>query len=838
MRPLFPRWLTTSLVLLAASLGELTGALAADDDLFQQVKPILEANCGRCHAGAEARAELRVTSREELLKGGESGPAIDLQSPGDSLLISAVSYDGFEMPPTGKMPQAKIDAVVAWVKAGAPWPAGQTLAIEHASHGPPQINDETRNHWSFRALQKPEPPPVKHVDRVSNPIDAFVLAKLEANGFSLSPETDRRTLIRRLTYDLTGLPPTPAEVEAFADDASPKAYENLVERLLASPQYGEQWGRQWLDVVRYAETNSFERDNAKPYVWRYRDYVIRAFNDDKPYDQFIREQLAGDELDEVTPESIIATGYYRLGLWDDEPADPELAFYDGLDDIAATTAQAFLGLTMNCARCHDHKLDPIPIRDYYSFVAFFRNVRHYGQRADATVYDASVRSIATPDDDAKQADEVAAWRDRVKALDRTIAAFEEAARPKLQGGEKDDFKSESVRLNVLRRHVGTLFSEAEFASYVTARRERDRLKRSPPLSAEQALCVKENGRDVPPTHILLRGSPQAPGDEVHPAFPAVLSPPTPSIQVPPTGESSGRRRALADWIASPANPLTARVMVNRVWQGHFGRGLVRSTNNFGLQGDAPTHPELIDWLAAEFMERGWSVKDLHRLIVMSSTYRQSSRHTPPAIGPDPLASDPQNDLLWRFDMRRLKAEEVRDSMLAVTGSLNTSAMYGPSIYVPIEEEVLAGQSRPGYGWGKSSAEDQRRRAIYIHIKRSLQVPILAAFDAADTDFTCPVRFASTQPTQALGMINGAFANEQAAKLASVAMANVRGGNDPAPQVRFMLERVTQRPATDSEIERGLHLIRDLQITHGQSREQALQTFALAALNLNEFLYLD
>ncbi|HVJ68722.1 MAG TPA: PSD1 and planctomycete cytochrome C domain-containing protein [Caulifigura sp.] len=831
-----PRSLSFALGVLCLAIT--ASSTQAEDDLFKAVKPILEGSCVRCHSGAEAKAGLRVTSREELLKGGESGPAVDLQSPGDSLLISAVTYDGFEMPPTGKMPQAKIDAVIAWVKAGAPWPAGAHLTFEQKSHGPPQVNEQTKSHWAFRALKKPEPPKVAHPDRVANPIDAFVLAKLEAKGFTLSPEADRRTLIRRLTYDLIGLPPTPAEVEAFVNDSSPKAYENLVERLLASPQYGEQWARQWLDVVRYAETNSFERDNPKPYVWRYRDYVIKAFNDDKPYDQFVRQQLAGDELPEVTPEALIATGYYRLGLWDDEPADPDMAFYDGLDDIAATTAQAFLGLTMNCARCHDHKLDPIPIKDYYSFVAFFRNVKHYGKRSDDSVLEASVRAIPSPDAEAKHAAELAAWREKLEGLDKKIAAFEDAARPKLVGGESDDFKSESVRENILKRHVGEFITEAEFNEYASARKDRERLKRRPPKSGEQALVVKENGSTVPATHILLRGSPMAPGDEVTPAFPTILTPPTPTITAPASGESSGRRLALANWIASPDNPLTARVMVNRVWQGHFGRGLERSTNNFGLQGDAPTHPELIDWLASEFMARGWSIKALHRLIVMSNTYRQSSRHVAPASGPDPLAVDPQNDLLWRFDMRRLKAEEVRDSMLAVTGSLNTAAMYGPSVYVPIEDEVLAGQSRPGYGWGKSSAEDQKRRAIYIHVKRSLAVPILAAFDAADTDFTCPVRFASTQPTQALGLINGAFANEQAGKLAALARQSVPDANNLPGRVQFMLERVTQRPATKEEVERGLSLIQDLQQTHAQSAEQALQTFALAALNLNEFLYLD
>jgi hypothetical protein len=826
-----------AVVLLWTSFASAEDAAVGGDLFTTQVKSILESHCAKCHSGAEPKGGLKLTSRESILAGGESGPAVDLASVNDSLLLSAVNYDGYEMPPTGKLPQEKIDALTEWVKGGMVWPEGQTLAIDEDHAGPPQVNETTKNHWAFRPLERPEPPTVAHPEWVLNPIDAFVLKRLEDKGLSPSPPADRRTLIRRVTYDLIGLPPTPEEVEAFAKDPDPRAYEKLIDRLLDSPHYGEQWGRQWLDVVRYAETNSFERDNPKPFVWRYRDWVIRAFNNDKPYDRFIIEQLAGDELDQVTPDSIIATGYYRLGLWDDEPADPEMAFFDELDDIAATTAQGFLGLTMNCARCHDHKLDPIPTRDYYSFLAFFRNVRHYGARSDESVAEASLRSIASPEEQQRFAGELAAYRTRLEELAAQIDVIESDVRNRLPGGEIDDFKSEGARETILRKHIGELITQESFDSYRELRKERSRMQRHAPRSAELALCVTEKGTEAPPTFILLRGSPKAEGDEVQPAFPQVLSPPEPRIERPASGESTGRRRALAEWIASPENPLTARVAVNRIWHGHFGRGIVRSTSNFGLQGDPPTHPELINWMAAEFLAQNWSIKSLHRLMLTSNTYRQSSVYVPPGAGqPDPLAIDPQNDLMWRFDMRRLRSEEVRDSILAANGRLDVETMFGPSVFVKIPKAVLAGQSIPGYGWGEATPDDERRRSIYIHSKRSLQVPLLAAFDMADTDFTCPVRFSSTQPTQALGLLNSEFANEEAQAFAD--FAKKEAGATTLDQVRFILERVCQRPATGTEIARGLDLIDDLQQEFHQSPEAALKNFCLLALNLDEFLYLD
>ena len=813
-------------------------ALAADDRtesdrlqaFHEEVLPILQKNCLKCHSGEEPKGGLELTSRNAILTGGDSGPAVDADDPEASLLIEAINYESFEMPPTGKLPAESIAILTAWVKQGAPMPDGEIdVEVEHA--GPPQVNEQTRNHWSFRALERPDVPTVSHAEWIANPIDAFVLSRLESAGLTPAPPADRRTLMRRVHYDLLGLPPTPEGVAAFAADDSPDAYEQLIERLLDSPHYGEHWARYWLDIVRYAESNSYERDNPKPFVWRYRDYVIDAFNNDKPYDRFIREQLAGDELPDATAETIIATGYYRLGLWDDEPVDAELAFYDGLDDIAATTAQAFLGLTMNCARCHDHKLDPISQHDYYSFISFFRNIRHYGVRADETVFAASVRDISTPEQRAAFDAERIAHEQRVAELRTELDAVENEIRPHLAGGEKDDFQDDAVRLRIIEKQIGRHITQDAFDEYARRRKEWTDLRNFPPQSAHQALCIKEHGAECPPTFLLARGSPKAKGEEVLPAFPVVLSPPEPHIAVPEDGESCGRRLALANWIADPANPLTARVMANRIWQWHFGRGIVRSPNNLGLQGDAPTHPQLLDWLASEFIARGWSIKEMHRLILTSNTYRMSSPGQ--SAG---LEQDPQNDLFWRFDMRRLRAEEIRDSILAVNGSLNLDKMHGPSIYEVIPAEVLAGQSRPGHGWGESSPADRRRRSIYIHVKRSLAVPLLAAFDAADTDFTCPVRFATTQPTQALTLLNSEFVGSEARVFAEFVRENA--GDERRDQVALLLGRVTQRPPNENEITRGVELMELLETDHGLSRADALRYYCVLALNLNEFVYLD
>ena len=608
--------------------------------------------------------------------------------------------------------------------------------------------DPRRSHWAFQAIRKQVPPvhlAADPSDAPANPIDAFIAQRLRDKGLPIPKAASRRALIRRVTYDLTGLPPTLEQVEAFVHDASPQAWEHLIDRLLESPHYGEKWGRHWLDLVRFAETNSYETDEAKPHAWRYRDYVIRAFNADKPYDRFIREQLAGDELPDGGAEGLIATGYYRLGIWDNDPADRELALYDQLDDLVATTGQVFLGLTVDCARCHDHKIDPISQRDYYALLSFFRNIHPY----------------------------------------RNGGATDEVPLP----GEKQ----------------------------------------------AKALAVTEPGTVAPVTHLLRRGNPASPGEAVEPGFLSVLGSSSPVIAPPPSGRSSGRRRVLADWIAAPDNPLTARVIVNRVFQHHFGRGLVRTPSDFGIQGTAPTHPELLDWLAGHFVQDGWSLKRLHRLILTSQSYQASATPTAEA-----LKADPANDLFSRFEMRRLTAEEIRDSVLWV-GGLGNPRMYGPGMYVALPKEVLASQSVPGKGWGDSPKVEQARRSIYIHVKRSLLSPVLLSFDLAETDRSTPVRFATTQPTQALGMLNGAFFNEQARILADRIRAEV--GSEPREQVRReqvrrVLHRVTSRPPSDREISQSVALLQSLTSEEGLGATAALDAFCLLAFNLNEFLYLE
>ena len=807
------------------------GSTNAEGTVFftREVKPILEQNCLTCHSGDTPMGNLKLTGRGDLLKGGLNGPALSLKKPDESLLLKAVRYHGPKMPPSGRLPQPQIETLIRWVKMGAPWPAD--AANEMPAHvGPPQVNAETKRFWSFLPVRRPKPPVILNAkSNTRNPIDAFVLKRLETAGLTPNPPASRTALLRRVTYDLTGLPPTPEEVRAFLADKSPNAYEKVVDRLLASPRYGEKWGRHWLDLVRFAETNSYERDGHKPNAWRYRDYVIQAFNADKPYDQFVLEQLAGDELPGRSPEKMIATGYYRLGLWDDEPVDHLQALYDDLDDIVSTTGQVFLGLTVGCARCHDHKIDPVPAKDYYRLLAFFNGVMRYGVRSPQSVYEASQRPIVPEAEARRYREAIAAYQGKLKANRDETAGLEKKVAADLTPVEKEEFQYEERRAPILKKRVPRLLTQAEFDRYTALRTERQELEKSPPAGIDTALCVTEE-RQPRETCVLMRGNPHVRGEKVEPGFLSVLSPPQPDIRKPEDGDSSGRRLALARWIVSPSNPLTARVMANRIWHYHFGRGIVRTTSNFGFQGSKPTHPELLDWLASELVRQGWRLKPLHRQILLSNTYRMSSQPNPRA-----LAKDPENDLFWRFDMRRLQAEEIRDSLLAVNGSLNLK-MGGPSIYPTMPEAVLAGQSMPGAGWGKSTPEEECRRSVYIYVKRSLITPIIASFDGPETDFTCPVRFATTQPTQALGMLNSDLLNRQARVFA--ASLRKQAGSDPAAQVKLGLWRVLQRTPTQKEIARGVKLITAMQQEPNVKPEDALNYFCVVALNLNEFLYLD
>lgn len=927
-------------------------------DFGRQIQPILAKRCYACHGPDKAEGGLRLNQRELAFEKLESGKqavvAKDIEH--SELLRRILSKDeSDQMPPEGpRLTQTQIDLLSRWIKEGAEW----------------------KEHWAFVPPVVQQPPAVKDTKWVVNPIDAFILGKLEKNGLSPAAPADKTALLRRVTYDLIGLPPTPEEVEAFLADKSPEAYERVVDRLLKSDRYGEQWARHWLDVVRYADTNSFERDGPKPNAWRYRDYVIRSFNADKPYNQFVREQLAGDELPETGSDGIIATGFYRLGQWDDEPADRLLALYDGFDDIITTTSQGFLGLTVNCARCHDHKIDPITQADYYSMLSFFQGVTPNGNP------NPQVERAIFESEEAKAAYDVSLKQHREK-LDQTqarISAIEKSFRDRLSNQDQnldqpdmddleyrfyrdtweklpnfDGLKAETtakmerpffdispatrefsfgfvfvgtlkvptdgeytffldsddgsrltvdgkeiilhdgihgtgspkvakinlrqgrtpIRLDyfqgpsgakelivkwsgpgfdqrylsamteegvkladrrgkrrdfvaLMKSQGSTVLGADRHKEYTALASELEELKKIKP-AASYALCVTETGPTPADTFILKRGNPQAQGEKIIPTYLSPLG--GGKAAIPSVGpNSSGRRLALANWIVSPENRLTSRVMVNRIWQHHFGRGIVRSPNNFGLLGDNPTHLELLDWLAGAFVQGGWQMKPLHKLILMSNTYRMSSRGNAAAQSKDPL-----NNLFWRYDMRRLSAEEVRDSVLAVDGRLNP-AMYGPGIFPDISDEVKAGQSVPGQGWGKSTPEEQARRSIYVHVKRSMVLPILSDFDFADTDSSCAARFVTTQPTQALAMLNGKFLNDQAAEFAK--RLRKEAGDDLKSQVKLGYRLALCHEPDAKLVDRGLTLIDALQKKHGKTADQALDQFCLMVLNLNEFMYLD
>ncbi|MCO8124385.1 PSD1 and planctomycete cytochrome C domain-containing protein [Stieleria sp. TO1_6] len=799
--------IATTLMFLSGTIG-----LAADDpiDFQKQVQPILAKKCYACHGPDEAEGGLKFTSREAAFAETDSGGFAIV--PGDAessyLLERITAEDEYErMPPEGDpLTEDEIALIRGWIEQGAAW----------------------ENHWAFEPLTKPAPPELSHLSGETHPIDAFVLDSLHQAGLQANPAAEKPELLRRVYYDLIGLPPSKSEVDAFVADTSPDAFKNVVEKLLASQHYGERWGRHWLDLVRYAETNSFERDGPKANAWKFRDFVIRSFNEDKPYDQFVREQLAGDELIDVTPETLTATGYYRLGIWDDEPADPLQARFDALDDIILTTGQVFFGLTMNCARCHDHKIDPIPQKDYYSMLSFFEDITPYAERGDATSYNQI--DISSDQLKARYADND---RQRLQ-LEKDIHEIEQIGIAKMSGPDQRATEgNKRDRNRVLRAKLQSNLDSQQWDQYTeyqqALKKNQQELRQLPPR--EQVMGLAQYRKVDEPTYVLFRGSPHSPSDEVGPAFPTLFESPKPELPSiePSTDSSSKRRLLLAEWITDPENRLTSRVMANRIWQYHFGRGIVESSNNFGQLGTPPTHPRLLDYLANRFIESGWSVKAMHRLILSSQTYQMSSRGNP-----ESLAADPANSLFWRFDPRRLSAEEIRDSILAANGSLNRD-VYGPSVYPELSAEVLAGQSKPGSGWGKSSPSQQNRRSVYIHVKRSLITPMLSAFDFPDPDQTCEARFMTLQPAQALSLLNGDFAAKQAQKLAdSVHAADI----EDSELVRRVIPAVLSREATDAEIADGVELIESLQTVHGLSEAKADQLYCLSVMNWNEFLFVD
>jgi len=738
-------------------LGMRTAAAppASDAVFTQQVEPILARHCASCHANGKKKGGLEIGSLAQLLAGGPSGPLLVPGKASESLVVHVLSPKGQpHMPPKGQLTSDEIGTLKKWIDG---------LKPSNVTAGK-VITDQDRAHWAFRPLAAVQPPP-SSAPWVQSPIDAFILTQLHAAKLKPAPEATRLELIRRAWFDLIGLPPTPAEVEALLADRSPDWYEKMIDQLLASPHYGARWGRHWLDLARYAESNGIGEDKDRPNAWRYRDYVIDSFNADKPYGLFIREQLAGDEIDPTNPAALVATGFCRHAPTVDviRAQDTEKYRIEELDDVITTTASVFMGLTLGCARCHDHKYDPVTQADYYRFLAVFNST---------------------------------------KKLDIPLAkdATAPAEPPMVAGGVKT-VKQDAAKLPSL-------------------------------------MTIGDIGASPRKTTMLWRGDVRNPGPEVQPGVPEVLTRQPLTFPKPAAGvKSTGRRKEFADWLADPANGLTWRVMANRVWQYHFGRGIVDSSSNFGVNGDRPTHPELLEWLASILVANEGRLKPLHKAIMMSSTYRQAARHDEAAA-----KLDPDNRLLWRMSRRRLEAEPIRDSMLAVSGRLNL-AMGGPSIRPRIHPNLLAGNQMTRWPTVAKEGPEHWKRSIYIYVKRSLGMPMMDLFDAPTPTQSCSKRTESTVPTQALLLMNGEFLNEQAAYFAQ--RVQQHAGADVTQQVDRAVWLALSRPADPAERAQLAAFVRQQAEKHQTGKRTAAEASQLALTDLchvllscNEFVYVN
>jgi hypothetical protein len=683
-------------------------------DLFAEASSIIVCRCLECHQQGKPSGGLVLATMEGLQAGGDSGAVIDPDDPAASYLLDRVR--GGEMPPPlrgvpQQLPEQELRVLEEWIAAGADWPEGRILDLYE------QTTDVRagRDFWSLRPVHRPEVPAAAAAGDSQHPVDRFIRAQLTEQDLTPAPTADRRTLIRRVYNDLIGLPPTAAQIAAFEHDTDPHAWERLIDELLASPHFGERWARYWLDLVRFAETSGYERDQPKPFAWKYRDWVVRAVNDDLPYDRFVIMQLAGDELPRRTDDDLIATGFLRLGTWNDEPNDPEDYQYERLEDLVHAASSAFLGMSVKCARCHDHKFDPIPQEDYYRMAAAF-------------------------------------WPGPIAARDREL----------LGGPSADE------------------------------------------LGAPGVLGWTDITTAPAPLHLLKNGERHHPQQQVAAASLTFWSAGYREFEPPAADARTTRRRLqLAQWIAAPAHPLTARVIVNRLWQHHFGAGLVRSPNNFGFTGDAPTHPELLDWLAAELVESGWSLKHVHRLLLTSQTYRQSSVHPQQDAF---SALDFANRHWWRAERRRLDAESLRDAILTASGEIDLR-VGGESFRPTISPEALEGLSRKDAAYVASPPAEQHRRSLYIAMQRSLLPPLMTTFDLCDTTLPCGERDVTTVAPQSLALLNNPFIHEQAQALAGRALAQ---SGDEDERMSFIWQAVLGRlPSADEAAAARGHIARQL-----------------------------
>ncbi len=833
----------------------------------KDIQPVLASNCWKCHGGEVQLSKLNLSTRESALTGGEKGPAIVPGKADESRLFRMVS--GLEkptMPMDGRLTPDQIAAIRDWINAGAVWDAtspkpgsGSSLSSLEEMKIPP----EARQYWAF---QKPvaAPPPAVAV-AFANPVDRFLEKVRQKNGLRPAPRADRITLVRRAYMDLIGLPPTPAETAEFLADNSPQAWERLIDKLLASPHYGERWGRHWLDVARYADSNGFEHDFDRPNAWRYRDYVIRAFNQDIPYNEFLLEQIAGDEMPGATDDSRIATGFLRCfaKVGHREKDNPEFR-YEYLDDMIATIGRGVLGLTVNCARCHNHKFDPIPQKDYYSMQAslfgYVETDYPLAPKAEADAYRKKMEEI-----DAR----VAPLKKQIKGIEEPYKqkllqvkykVFPDNVQQAIATPEDKRTPGQVLLANQVIRttavspeEIGRAMTPEDLAAKKTLSKQMKEIEKERPKPIPIAAIVTDGdyrfapdgpgdepapgkgkqrakvegaflhtgaGRyQAPASYFLIRGDIESKGSLMKPGFVTVATIGNPPTEIPPAdGHTSGRRLALAEWLGSRDNPLTARVAVNRIWSHHFGRGIVPTLDNFGKMGEPPTHPELLDWLAVEFMNKGWSVKQMHRLIMTSEAYQMSSQFN------DPLDNekDPENNDLWKFRIQRLDAEIVRDVMMSASGVLDLK-MFGPPVFPHVQEEILASMT---YGLWKHEEDGPKvwRRSVYVYRKRGLPFPMFEVFDLPDQNTSCGRRNVSTVPTQALTLLNDKYVLKQA-KLFADRVAEA-APNDPAKQVDLAYRIALTRPPREKELAMGLDFL----------QRRTLADYTHVLLNLNEFLY--
>ncbi len=860
-----PRLLLRLAILLFGRLAQ-AGQSEADSFFREKVFPLLESRCISCHGAEKVKGALRLDSREAILKGGDSGPSAVPGKPQESLMLHAVMHtkEDLGMPPKETLSRQDITVLEKWIQDGLPWPT-QTKARASQHPDAERIGDmwtDPRNPirrifggqrldlWSLKPIQKQRPPTVTRRGWVRNPVDQFILHELEAKGLRPSPEADRRTLARRLWMDLTGLPPTPPEMDAYLSDTSKDAYTKLVERLLASPRYGENWARMWLDVVRYSDSNGFDWDEFRPKAWRFRDYVIRSFNKDKPYDQFVREQLAGDELLSSEPrnqdeqDTLVATGYLRLGPWDNSAAlfnEQGRSRAELMADLTETTGNAFLGLTLGCARCHDHKFDPISQADHFRMRAFFEQVKF----ADSFPMGLREEQVLINQRNAEIDSKIAISHAERDALFAPVRArLREERLGKLTDEEKailtPSVTNSTISAEARDKIEKTLRATDEEVKKALAGDDQKRLESTEKTLSELNLSklkhktglLMSDAEGTPPvTKILAGGDYKQERQPVDPGFLSALDPNPATIARKPNPKTTGRRLALADWLVSPTNPLTARVFVNRIWQGHFTHGLVDTPNDFGLVGLRPTHPELLDWLSARFISEGWSVKKLHRLIVTSATYRQSS--SPEGeFARRSRGVDADNHLLWKQNLRRLSAEQLRDSLLAVSGMLLAEGG-GPARWPELPAEIL--QANPAIlddnaektkGWYPSPRDQMPVRSIYLVQKRGLRLPFMETFDQPENATSCPIRSRSVVAPQALTLLNNSEVLETAAKLAE--RVKREAGNDPERQIAQAFRIAFQRSPDNSEVQSCLSLMKN----------RSLMEVCRALVNANEFIYFD